>query len=188
MLCLLLKKPIKRKLFKRKPKVHYDLYSTDWGEICVYRLYYTKNCKKYEQRLQAVVPHNIYTPHSSIPEEYLQKLSLQILIKKLKKEPNKTVCISCDNISEEELIEICALSKMVYFVGQRLPEFAHNVYKKTGIMPILSSHRVDADFYSETPCCYNANLPAQLLSICPEEFSLILFAGLLYRENGRLII
>lgn len=188
MLCLLLKKQVKRTFFRASPKVYYDLHSTDWGEICIYSLYYAKSYEKYEHRLKSVVPHNIYTPDSSIPEEYLQKTSLLTLMKKLNENPNKTVCISCPNISEEELLKICALAKTVYFVGQQLPSFVHNIYKKTGVMPILSPHTVDADFYSEKTSLFKINLPPELVSICPESFSHNLFAGLLYKENGRLII
>ncbi len=188
MLCLLTKKQIKGSLFPSKPKVYYDLFDTLWGEICVYQLCFSKKCKKTEEKLRTLVPFNIYTPENSIPEEYLQKASLLTLIKKLEENPNKTVCVSCPNISEEELLKICALAKTVYFVGQQLPSFVYNIYKKTGVMPILSSHRVDADFYNEKFCPFNANLPKELLSVCPEDFSHNLFAGLLYKENGRLII
>ncbi len=188
MLCLLIKKQIKWSLFRAKPKVYYELFDTHWGEICIYRLYFSGKKDKTEDKLRRAVPYNIYTPYSSIPEEYLQKTALITLEKKLEKNRNKTVCINIPFITEEEMIKICALSKTVYYVGNSLPEFSQNIFRKTGVMPVLTSQPVDADFYTEKDSFLKVDLPEELLSVCPEDFSHSLFAGLLYKENGRLII
>ncbi|MEE0947044.1 MAG: hypothetical protein U0M42_09515 [Acutalibacteraceae bacterium] len=187
MLCLLVKSPLKKSAVKKADRAYYELFTTQWGEICIFRLSHKKGSLSAEKKLRQIITHNIYTNSEPIPQEYIQTLSVYFLEQKLRENRNKTVCLSCPHITEEQLNNICLLSKAVYFVGEKLPEFSYDIYRRTGVMPMLCNNRVDAHFYNEPPLLFNTILPDELSSICPKEFSPTLFAGLLYKENGVMI-
>lgn len=192
-LCLITKHPLKRRSLKeklhlsKKEKAEYTLYSTSYGELCIYSVYSFSDVNKTAQKLINTVKERVYTCDSPVFEEYLIKKNASELIKQLKRKKNKTVCINAPYLDQEELEDICAYSRAVYIVGSLLPDCAENIYKKTGVMPTLVGFPKTADFILDTKNIPYVNLPQELSSICPPEFSPLLFASLIYKENGRFI-
>lgn len=194
MLCLLVKKRLKRRNLREKLHLcksftaHYDFYNTAYGEIRIFKIHYFKNIEKAEHNLRSIVSSPLYTCTATTPSEYIEKASIYSLIRDLKNRPRSTVCICINGIKEKEMCEICRFARTVYFVGKALPSYTQELYRLCGVAPVLVSLPVAADFYLDKNTLLNINLPEELKEICPEEFTPTLFAGLIYKENGRLII
>lgn len=195
MLSLLIPTPCKRRTFLqklhlcKKEKIIKESYDTAFGEINIYRIYYfSKQPSFTESRLRQSVKEPLYRPDSPLPEEYLKEALMLRLLKQLKNSSGKTVCLNGDLCDTLHLGEICRYAKKVFTVRESLPENAEEIYKKYGTLPIPTSFPVAADFCPDTREPLSITLPEELCHICPKEFSPLLFAGLLYKENGKMIL
>ncbi len=196
MLSLTLTVPLKRKTFLqrlylcRKEKIVKESYSFKTvGEINVYKIYHFSKKSFWEkERLENALKERLYCSFSKIPEEYLKEVTALKLMERLKKEKGKTVYLNKTLCDTKYLPQICRYAKKVYIESQTLPENAEEIYKTYGTLPFLCSEPNEADICPDinTPFC--VKLPKEVEEIRPKEFSPTLLAGLIYKENGILIM
>lgn len=194
MLSLTVQVPLKRKTLKErlhlcpKEKIIKDTFSTYYGEINIYRIYHFSPEPFFTpKRLSKALKETLYTPYSPVPKEYLKRAVLLRLIEKLKKDGGKTVFLGKEFFGTDLLGEICRYSARVYIMSDTLPENAEQIYRKYGTLPLCSAVPVVADFCPDTKEPFTVSLPEELKTICPKEFSPLLFAALIYKENQMMI-
>ncbi len=195
MLSLAIPVPVKRKTLKErlhlcpKERIVKDSFSGYYGEINIYRIYHFSPCPFFTaERLSTALNEKLYAPDTKIPEEYLKKAVLLRLINKLKENSGKTVFLSNQFCDTPLLGQLCRYSKKVYIMGDSLPVGVEEIYKKYGTLPQCTHLPVAADFCPDTKEPFEISLPEELRNICPKEFPHLLFAALLYKENGVMII
>ncbi len=194
MLCLLVKKHLKRRKIteKRRPFKNntalFKQYDTAFGEITVYTLYSHKGMEKAEKKLRRAVPFPLYTCHSQKDSEYRKKAVIKSAINLLKKSRGKTVYFALSKPDIKELIALCSLSDRLYIPFSLSQEEEDEIYRLCGALPIYANSPVACDIHLDENYPFKVSLPENLRCICPEEFSHELFASLLYRENGRFLL
>lgn len=195
MLSLAIHTPLKRKTLRERlhlcpnEKIVKDSFSGSFGEINIYRIYHFSSQPFFTtERLRKILKERLYMPNSSIPSEYLKTATLLRLLKKLKTTKGKTVFLSREMSITPLLGQLCRYSAKVYIMSDSLPENAEEIYRSFGTLPICTCAPVAADFCPDIKEPFDLNLPEELLTICPKEFSPLLFAALLYKENGVMII
>ena len=110
------------------------------------------------------------------------------LIENLKKDTDKVVYLNKSLCDTPYLAQICRYSKKVYIESDSLPENADYIYKNFGTLPLLCSSFPDADYFPDINTPFYVKLPKEVEDIRPKEFSAALFAGLIYKENGILLM
>lgn len=170
-------------------KIIKDSFCSHYGEINIYRIYhFSKKPFFTPERLEKALKERLYTPDSPVPEEYLKKAVLLRLTEKLKTERGKTVFLS-DGLCRSPLLgQLCRYSSRVYIMSDALPDNAEEIYKSYGTLPIVTSIPVAADYCPDIREPFDLSLPKEYEEICPKEFSPLLFAALLYKENGVMIL
>lgn len=170
-------------------KIIKDSFYGDYGEINVYRIYhFSKKPFFTPERLERSLKERLYTPDSPVPEEYLKEAVLLRLIERLKAERGKTVFLSRELCNTSHLGQLCRYCARVYIMNESLPDNAEEIYKRYGTLPLVTSVPVAADYCPDIKEPLNITLPEKFREICPKEFSPLLFAALLYKENGVMII
>ena len=196
MLSLVINIPLKRRTFLerlhlcRKEKIvkeSFNLKTT--GEINVYKIYHFSKKPFWEkERLESELRERLYCSYSDIPEEYLKEGVILRLIEVLKKEKGKTVYLNKSLCDTPHLATLCRYAKRVYIESESLPKNAEEIYKSFGTLPVVCSFPANADLYPDISTPFFVKLPKEAEDIRPKEFSPTLFAGLIYKENGLLII
>lgn len=161
-----------------------DSYDSLYGEINIYTLYTYKNSPALYKKLISLINGNFYTSQSKVYEDYRKKLLCRNALDSFESGSAKTVYISFLP-DEEELYSLCKKAKTVYipYCGK---DFSH-MLKEIGTAPVYIDGFVNADIY------INENMPPKLSSdgilkdICPDNMSHLLFASLIYKENGYFI-
>jgi hypothetical protein len=196
MLSLVVGVPMKRRTLLerlhlcRKEKIIKESYFLEkTGEINIYKIYhFSKKAFWDKEKLQKALKENLYCSFSQIPNEYLKEAVILKLIETLKKEKGKTVFLNKNLCNTPHLAQICRYSKRVYIDSDTLPNNAEEIYKNIGTLPFLSSCANGADIIPDTNIPFFVKLPKEVEEIRPKEFSPTLFAGLIFKENGMLII
>ncbi len=196
MLSLVVSVPMKRRtLLERlhlckKEKIIKESHSLETaGEINIYKIYhFSKKPFWDKERLQKALKENLYSSFSDVPTEYLKEAVVLRLIETLKKEKGKTVYLNKSLCDTPYLAQICRYSKRVYIESDTLPPNAEEIYKNFGTLPFLSSCPVGADISPDINIPFFVKLPREVEEIRPKEFSAVLFAGLIFKENGIFII
>ena len=195
MLSLAVTIPLKRRTVKerlflcKKEKIVKESNQGFYGSIDVNKIYHFSRRPFFTpKRLEKALKTSLYTPSSPIPKEYLRRAVLLRLIERLKKEKGKTVFLSEEFIINDILGEICRYSKKVYIMKDSLPDYAEEIYKKYGTLPFCVSCPVTADYCPSIKECITVSLPEKLYEIYPKEFSPLLIAALIYKENGIMIV
>ena len=193
MLCILIKKQVKRRFLAKKAgffrvfHIDYDLYSTSFGEICIYTLYYVKNDEKAIKKLKDLIPFNIYDKNSLIFPDYVKKVQILRTINLLKQKPEVSVYADFESLEKEEIISLLKNSSRLILSFEPERKEREEIYSLCGTLPDYSNNTA-ADICISSKLLPHITLPEELSSICPKEISPLLFASLLYRENGRLVI
>ncbi len=196
MLSLIETIPLKRRTFLerihlcRKEKIIKESYVLKAaGEINIYKIYhFSKKTFWEKERLENALKENLYCCFSEVPKEYLKEGVVLRLIETLKKEKGKTVYLNKTLCGTPHLPQICRYAKKVYIESESLPENAEEIYKKYGTLPLLCSALPNADIFPDINTPFYVKLPKEVEEIRPKEFSPTLFAGLIFKENGILII
>lgn len=194
MLCLLIKKRLKRRTLKEKlhltknNTVVFIKHNTPYGEIVVYTLYSYKGMEKAVKKLRKAVPYPLYTCHSAGDDEYIKKAIICSAISYLKRDKGKTVYFALEKPSLTELVSLCSVSNRLYVPFGLSKAENEEIYRLCGTLPIYQTVRTVCDIYIDKNYPFTVNLPQNLQEVCPKEFSKNLFASLLYRENGRFLL
>jgi hypothetical protein len=194
MLCLLIENTLKRRSLREKlrlcktNKAVFRCYDTQYGKITVYTLYSYGNTEKAKERLYKAVGTALYTPLSPYCKEYLNKAVIIKSIEYFKTNRGKTVFLRNIKPETEHLVELCSLTKALYVSFTLSEGEKRKIYRLCGALPIYAAFTPTVDFIIDENYPIKINLPENLVHICPKEFSPLLFASLIYKENGRLII
>lgn len=169
----------------RKEKIVKESYSfKSAGEINIYKIYhFSKKSFWNKERLEKALGERLYCAYSQTPTEYLKEIILLRLIEQLKKEKGKTVFLNKHLWDSEHLPIICRYSKRVFIESEKLPAKAELIYKSYGTLPFLCDSVPDADIFPDLSDPVFIKLPKEVEEIRPKEFSPVLFAGLIFKEN-----
>lgn len=186
----LLRRSLKERLHLCKnERITKESHTTPFGEINLYNIYYYSAQPHFTTaRLQKALKEHLFTENDDIPTEYLKEAIILRLIDSLKTNRKKTVYLSKDFCDTPHLGELCRYSAGVYIACNSLPDTAFEIYKSYGTLPFCVHAPVAADFCPDLREPFSVNLPAALEQIRPKGFSSALFAGLIFKENGFLII
>ena len=195
MLSLAIPIKLKRRTLKErlhlcpKEKIIKETFCGYYGQINIYKVYHFSSRPFFTaEKLSVALKEKLYSPHTHIPEEYLKTAVLLKLIKKLKENPRKTVFLNNKFRDTHLLGELCRYSKKVYIMYECPPETINDIYKKYGTLPQYTAHPIAADYCPDIKEPLKVSLPEELKDICPKEFSPLLFAALLYKENNVMIM
>lgn len=192
MLCILVVKRLKRRSIRErlhlteKTTVYCDSYTTDYGEIKIFRLYSYSSPEKEVEYLEKNLNFTLHKEDEEVPCEYLIKAAYKKGLDYLKGNSGKSICVPSGIYTKEQIGELIKFSKTLYIAGE-LPDFYNDFLNIYGTLPIKASSCFCADYIMDIKNIPNVILPQNLLEICPKEISPALFAGLLLKENGVMI-
>lgn len=172
----------------KSEKIIKECHTTAFGQINLYKIYsYAKKPFFTPERLSRSLKERLYDRNAEIPKEYLVNAALLRLTERLKGDRGKTVFLSGDFLNSPLLGQLCRYSARVYIMSDTLPKAHEEIYKSYGTMPLCVSFPVAADYCPDIKEPFTLSLPKELKSICPKDFSPLLFAALIYKENSVMI-
>ena len=195
MLSLAIPVKMKRKTLKEKlhlckrEKIIKETFCGTYGEINIYRIYHFSAHSFFtSEKLSSFLKERVYDSDTEIPREYLKQAVILKLLNTLKENPRKTVFLNNQFSDTPFLGQLCRYSEKVYIMSDCSTKTLNEIYKKYGTLPQCTTIPVAADYCPDIKEPLKVILPEELQDICPKEFSPLLFAALLYKENNVMII